>query len=71
MNEGRTNIGGANQLPVVIAGAGPTGLMCALALGKQGIPVIVLEAEGALARDLRARADGEHPRQRPEDAGDP
>src|SRR5688572_32879877 len=28
--------------------------MCALALGKQGIPVIVLEAEGGLARDLRA-----------------
>ena len=41
-------------LPVVIAGAGPTGLMCALALGRQGIPVIVLEAEPALAHDLRA-----------------
>ncbi len=53
MNEGRADIG-TNQLPVVIAGAGPTGLMCALALGKQGIPVIVLEAEGGLARDLRA-----------------
>jgi len=39
---------------VVIAGAGPTGLMCALALGKQGIPVIVLEAERGLTRDLRA-----------------
>jgi 3-(3-hydroxy-phenyl)propionate hydroxylase len=38
----------------VIAGAGPTGLMCALALGKQGIPVIVLEAERGLTRDLRA-----------------
>jgi 3-(3-hydroxy-phenyl)propionate hydroxylase len=41
-------------LPVVIAGAGPTGLMCALALGRQGVPVIVLEAEPALAHDLRA-----------------
>jgi 3-(3-hydroxy-phenyl)propionate hydroxylase len=41
-------------LPVVIAGAGPSGLMSALALGRQGIPVIVLEAEPALARDLRA-----------------
>lgn len=41
-------------LPVVVAGAGPTGLMCALALGRQGIPVIVLEAEPALAHDLRA-----------------
>jgi 3-(3-hydroxy-phenyl)propionate hydroxylase len=42
------------QLPVVIAGAGPTGLMCALALSRQGIPVIVLEAEHALTHDLRA-----------------
>ena len=41
-------------LPVVVAGAGPTGLMCALALGRQGVPVIVLEAEAALAHDLRA-----------------
>jgi 3-(3-hydroxy-phenyl)propionate hydroxylase len=41
-------------LPVVIAGAGPTGLMCALALARQGIPIIVLESEAALAHDLRA-----------------
>lgn len=41
-------------LPVVIAGAGPTGLMCALALGRQGIPVILLEGEPALTHDLRA-----------------
>jgi 3-(3-hydroxy-phenyl)propionate hydroxylase len=41
-------------LPVVVAGAGPTGLMCALALGRQGIPVIVLESEPVLAHDLRA-----------------
>ncbi len=41
-------------LPVVVAGAGPTGLMCALALGRQGIPVVVLEGEPALALDLRA-----------------
>jgi 3-(3-hydroxy-phenyl)propionate hydroxylase len=40
--------------PVVIAGAGPTGLMCALALRQQGIPVVVLEAEPALTHDLRA-----------------
>jgi 3-(3-hydroxy-phenyl)propionate hydroxylase len=38
----------------VIAGAGPTGLMCALSLGKQGVPVIVLESERGLTRDLRA-----------------
>jgi 3-(3-hydroxy-phenyl)propionate hydroxylase len=42
------------RLPVVIAGAGPTGLMCALALGRQGIPVIVCEAEPGLTHDLRA-----------------
>ena len=42
------------RLPVVIAGAGPTGLMCALALRKQGIPVVLFEAEPALTHDLRA-----------------
>ena len=42
------------DLPIVVAGAGPTGLMCALALGRQGVPVIVLESEPALAHDLRA-----------------
>lgn len=40
--------------PVVIAGAGPTGLMCALALRRQGIPVVLCEAEPALTHDLRA-----------------
>ncbi len=40
--------------PVVIAGAGPTGLMCALALRQQGIPVVLFEAEPALTHDLRA-----------------
>ncbi len=40
--------------PVVIAGAGPTGLMCALALTRQGIPVMLFEAEPALTHDLRA-----------------
>ena len=43
-----------SKLPVVIAGAGPTGLMCALALAKQGVTVIVCEAEPALTHDLRA-----------------
>lgn len=44
----------SDPLPVVVAGAGPTGLMCALALGKQGIPVVLVEAEPGLTRDLRA-----------------
>jgi 3-(3-hydroxy-phenyl)propionate hydroxylase len=39
---------------VVIAGAGPTGLMCALALARQGVPVVVCEAEPNLTHDLRA-----------------
>jgi 3-(3-hydroxy-phenyl)propionate hydroxylase len=40
--------------PVIIAGAGPTGLMCALALTRQGIPVALFEAEPTLTLDLRA-----------------
>ncbi len=44
----------ADRLPVIIAGAGPTGLMCALALRKQGIPVVLCEAEPSLTHDLRA-----------------
>jgi 3-(3-hydroxy-phenyl)propionate hydroxylase len=44
----------SQRLPVVIAGAGPTGLMCALALAHQGVPVVVCEAEPNLTHDLRA-----------------
>jgi len=39
---------------VIIAGAGPVGLLAALALAKQDVPVLVLEAEPMLAHDLRA-----------------
>jgi 3-(3-hydroxy-phenyl)propionate hydroxylase len=39
---------------VIIAGAGPVGLLCALALAKQDIAVLVLEAEPGLTIDLRA-----------------
>lgn len=42
------------RLPVVIAGAGPTGLMCALVLAREGVPVEVCEAEPTLTHDLRA-----------------
>jgi 3-(3-hydroxy-phenyl)propionate hydroxylase len=42
------------KLPVVIAGAGPSGLMCALALAAQDVPVVVCEAEPSLPHDLRA-----------------
>jgi 3-(3-hydroxy-phenyl)propionate hydroxylase len=44
----------SDALPIVVVGAGPTGLMCALALAEQGIPVVVLETEPGLAHDLRA-----------------
>jgi len=39
---------------VIIAGAGPVGLLTALALAKQDISVLVLEAEPGLTFDLRA-----------------
>ena len=44
----------AEQERVIIVGAGPVGLTLALALAQQEIPVLVLEAEAALAHDLRA-----------------
>jgi len=44
----------SERRPVVIAGAGPAGLMCALALRRQGIPIELFEAAPALTRDLRA-----------------
>ncbi|HEY0224340.1 MAG TPA: FAD-dependent monooxygenase [Pseudolabrys sp.] len=44
----------SERRPVVIAGAGPTGLMCALVLRAQNIPVVVCEAEAGLTHDLRA-----------------
>jgi 3-(3-hydroxy-phenyl)propionate hydroxylase len=40
--------------PIIVVGAGPTGLAAALALGLQGVRVIVLEAEPSLTHDLRA-----------------
>jgi 3-(3-hydroxy-phenyl)propionate hydroxylase len=39
---------------VIVAGAGPVGLLTALALAKRGVPVLVLEAESNLTIDLRA-----------------
>ena len=40
--------------PVLIVGAGPAGLTVALSLTLQGVPVLVLESEPELPRDLRA-----------------
>ena len=39
---------------VIVSGAGPVGLLTALALAKQDISVLVLEAEAGLTVDLRA-----------------
>src|SRR5712671_3923732 len=39
---------------VVIVGAGPVGMVCALALNKSGIPVTVFELEPEPVEDQRA-----------------
>ena len=39
---------------VVVVGAGPVGLVSALILARANVPVVVLEAEPELTRDLRA-----------------
>jgi 3-(3-hydroxy-phenyl)propionate hydroxylase len=44
----------SNAQKVIIAGAGPVGLLSALALARREVPVLVLEAEPALTIDLRA-----------------
>ncbi|MEI9992539.1 MAG: FAD-dependent monooxygenase [Rhizomicrobium sp.] len=44
----------APENQVIIVGAGPVGLMAALSLHRRGIPFVLLEAETALAEDLRA-----------------
>ncbi len=43
----------STSLPVVIVGAGHNGLVCAAALARQGLPVIVLEASGAIGGACR------------------
>lgn len=39
---------------IIIAGAGPAGLVCAAVLAREGVSVVVLEAEAALPLNLRA-----------------
>ena len=41
-------------LPVIVVGAGPVGLLCALELARRQVPVVVLEAEPSTTLDLRA-----------------
>src|SRR5436190_24252018 len=38
---------------IVVVGAGPVGLTAALALGRRGIPIVLLAAEPELAMELR------------------
>ena len=40
--------------PVIIVGAGPVGLLCALELARRQVPVTVLESEPSTTLDLRA-----------------
>ena len=42
------------QSRVVVVGAGPVGMVCALALNKHGIPVTVFEQEPGPVKDQRA-----------------
>src|SRR4051794_40329966 len=51
-NEGRTAV--AETAPVVIAGAGPVGLVAAAELNRRNVLVTVLEAEPQLPLQLRA-----------------
>lgn len=39
---------------VIVVGAGPVGLLCALELARRGVPVLVIEAEPGTTLDLRA-----------------
>ncbi len=43
-----------NNKRVVIVGAGPVGMVCALALNRKGVPVTVFEVEPAPVKDQRA-----------------
>ena len=43
-----------NKPRVVIVGAGPVGMVCALALNRRGVPVTVFEQEPAPVEDQRA-----------------
>ena len=43
-----------SRVPVIVAGAGPSGSTLALYLARHGIPVVLLEKQDSLPKDLRA-----------------
>jgi 3-(3-hydroxy-phenyl)propionate hydroxylase len=47
-------ISSQSTIRVIIVGAGPVGMICALALNRRGIPVTVFESEPAPVKDQRA-----------------
>eukprot|EP00927_Polykrikos_kofoidii_P031490 TRINITY_DN27065_c0_g1_i1.p1 TRINITY_DN27065_c0_g1~~TRINITY_DN27065_c0_g1_i1.p1 ORF type:complete len:678 (+),score=120.59 TRINITY_DN27065_c0_g1_i1:82-2115(+) len=52
--KGENKFAGMPCKPVFIAGHGPSGVMLALYLVKHGIPVVLIERDVSLPRDLRA-----------------
>jgi putative flavoprotein involved in K+ transport len=57
MNTWTRDTGSGGVLPVVVIGAGPTGLACARALGRRGVPAVVLE-QGDVGAAWRSRYRG-------------
>jgi len=48
------NQAASQLLPVIVVGAGPVGLLCALELARRDGPVLVIESEAGTTLDLRA-----------------
>src|SRR5215471_135492 len=47
-------VGSVSHQRVIVVGAGPVGMVCALALNRRGVPVTVFEQEPAPVKDQRA-----------------
>eukprot|EP01036_Dinobryon_divergens_P054280 gene54280-72535_t len=53
-NDGDLAVKHHQSNPVIVVGAGPVGLLCALELARRGVAVTVIEAEPTTTIDLRA-----------------